>query len=78
MDWGWDNARAILGLAVIVGICWAVSENRKAFPWKIVLGAVALLAAVANELSQHLKHYRFTQTYGSSKGRRNNKWLLGN
>lgn len=42
MDWGWDNARAILGLAVIVGICWVVSENRKAFPWKIVLGAVAL------------------------------------
>jgi hypothetical protein len=39
---------------------------------------VALLAAVANELSQHLKHYRFTQTYGSSKGRRNNKGLLGN
>jgi len=39
---------------------------------------VALLAAVANELSENLKHYRFAQTYGSSKGRRNNKGLLGN
>ncbi|MAP93482.1 MAG: nucleoside transporter [Ponticaulis sp.] len=42
MDWGWDNARAILGLVVIVGIAWAISENRKAFPWKLVLGAVGL------------------------------------
>ena len=39
---------------------------------------MALLAAVANEFSQHLKHYRFAQTYGSSKGRRDNKGLLGN
>ncbi len=42
MDWGWDNARALLGLVVIVGIAWAVSENRKLFPWKLVLGAVGL------------------------------------
>ena len=42
MDWGWDNARAILGLVLIVGIAWGLSENRKAFPWKLVLGAVAL------------------------------------
>ncbi|MAK60763.1 MAG: nucleoside transporter [Ponticaulis sp.] len=42
MEWGWDNARAILGLALIVGIAWGLSENRKAFPWKLVLGAVGL------------------------------------
>ena len=42
MEWGWDNARAILGLVMIVGIAWGMSENRKLFPWKIVLGAVAL------------------------------------
>lgn len=42
MEWGWDNARAILGLVMIVGIAWALSENRKLFPWKIVLGAVGL------------------------------------
>jgi CNT family concentrative nucleoside transporter len=43
IEWGWDNARAILGLFVIVGIAWALSENRKRFPWKIVLGATAMM-----------------------------------
>lgn len=47
MEWGWDNARAILGLGLIVGIAWAVSENRKAFPWKLVLGAIGLQFAFA-------------------------------
>ncbi|MAI91496.1 MAG: nucleoside transporter [Hyphomonadaceae bacterium TMED5] len=42
MEWGWDNARAILGLVLIVAIAWGISENRKAFPWKLVLGAVGL------------------------------------
>lgn len=41
--WGWDNGRAILGLFVIVGICWALSENKRKFPWKIVLGAVVMM-----------------------------------
>ena len=47
MEWGWDNARAILGLILIVTIAWGFSENRKAFPWKIVLGAVGLQFAFA-------------------------------
>ena len=47
MEWGWDNARAILGLGLIVAIAWAVSENRKAFPWKLVLGAIGLQFAFA-------------------------------
>ncbi|MEO0465205.1 MAG: nucleoside transporter C-terminal domain-containing protein [Pseudomonadota bacterium] len=42
MEWGWDNGRALIGMAIIFAIAWAVSENRRAFPWKIVLGAVAL------------------------------------
>lgn len=46
IEWGWDNARAILGLFVIVGIAWALSENRKVFPWKIVLGATAMMYVV--------------------------------
>lgn len=40
--WGWDNARAVLGLAAIVLIAWLLSENRKRFPWKIVLGAIVM------------------------------------
>ena len=42
MEWGWDNARALIGMGVIFAIAWAISENRRAFPWKIVLGAVVL------------------------------------
>jgi len=42
MEWGWDNARAFLGIAMIFGIAWGLSENRKAFPWKLVLGAVVI------------------------------------
>ena len=47
MDWGWDNARALIGIALIIGIAWAFSENRKAFPWKIALGAVGMQFAIA-------------------------------
>jgi concentrative nucleoside transporter, CNT family len=41
-SWGWDNARAILGLVVITGVAWLLSENKRKFPWKIVLGAVVM------------------------------------
>ncbi len=47
MEWGWDNARAILGIALIFAIAWGLSENKKAFPWKIVLGAVGIQFAFA-------------------------------
>ncbi|MEL6663561.1 MAG: nucleoside transporter C-terminal domain-containing protein [Pseudomonadota bacterium] len=42
MEWGWDNARALIGMAVIFAIAWGLSENRRAFPWRIVLGAVGI------------------------------------
>lgn len=42
MEWGWDNARAILGIIMIFAIAYGLSENKKRFPWKIVLGAVAI------------------------------------
>jgi CNT family concentrative nucleoside transporter len=42
VEWGWDNARAVLGIGVIVAITWALSEHRNRFPWKIVLGAVVM------------------------------------
>ena len=45
MEWGWDNGRAILGLFVITGIGWLLSENKRRFPWKIVVGAVVMMYA---------------------------------
>ena len=47
LDYGVDNLRAFAGIALIFAIAWGLSENRKAFPWKIVLGAVAIQFAFA-------------------------------
>ncbi|ABI78816.1 nucleoside transporter, NupC family [Hyphomonas neptunium ATCC 15444] len=46
-EWGWDNGRALIGIALIYGLCWLLSEKRKLFPWKIVLGATAMQFAFA-------------------------------
>lgn len=42
MEWGFDNARALVGMALIFAMAWGLSENKRAFPWKIVLGAVVM------------------------------------
>ena len=46
-EWGWDNGRALLGMAAIYAVCWVLSEKKKLFPWKIVLGATAMQFAFA-------------------------------
>lgn len=40
------NLQSLFGLLVIVMACWGLSENRKAFPWRLALGAVAVQAAL--------------------------------
>ena len=40
------NLQSLFGLVVIVAVCWAVSENRRVFPWRLALGAVAVQAAL--------------------------------
>ncbi len=39
---GLDQVRSIVGFAVLFAIAWALSENRKAFPWRMAVVAVAL------------------------------------
>ena len=41
-----ENAQSLIGLSLIIGVCWALSEDRKRFPWKLALGAVALQAVL--------------------------------
>ena len=41
-----ENAQSLIGLTLIIGVCWALSEDRKRFPWKLALGAVALQAVL--------------------------------
>jgi concentrative nucleoside transporter, CNT family len=47
---GPENAQSLLGLATVIGLCWALSENRRAFPWKLAIGAVALQAILVAAL----------------------------
>jgi CNT family concentrative nucleoside transporter len=36
------NLQSVLGIVLILGVCWAASENRRAFPWKMAIGALAM------------------------------------
>ncbi len=40
------NLQSLFGLVVIIAACWALSENKRAFPWKLSLGAVAVQAGL--------------------------------
>ncbi|WP_339871049.1 nucleoside transporter C-terminal domain-containing protein [uncultured Brevundimonas sp.] len=40
------NLQSLFGLTVIIAACWGLSENRRAFPWKLALGAVAVQAGL--------------------------------
>lgn len=46
MDYSLDNARPLLGVAAIILVCWALSEDRRRFPVFTVLGALAVQAAL--------------------------------
>ncbi|MDB5425291.1 MAG: sodium dependent nucleoside transporter [Phenylobacterium sp.] len=35
-----ENAQSLVGILLTIGLCWAISENRKAFPWKLAIGAI--------------------------------------
>ncbi|HET9160135.1 MAG TPA: nucleoside transporter C-terminal domain-containing protein [Caulobacteraceae bacterium] len=50
MTFGWENAQSLLGLIVIVLVCWALSEARGRFPWRLVIGATVLQAAIVMAL----------------------------
>ena len=41
-EWGWDNARALLGILLIYGVCWVLSEKRKLFPFRLIIGATIM------------------------------------
>lgn len=47
---GPENAQSLLGLVTVIGLCWAFSENRRLFPWKLAVGALALQAILVAAL----------------------------
>ena len=41
-----QNAQSLLGVLAITGLCWAFSERRGRFPWKLAIGAVGAQAVL--------------------------------
>lgn len=41
-----ENARSLLAIGAIIGVCWLLSENRRKFPFLLTLGALGLQAAL--------------------------------
>ena len=41
------GAAPILGIAVLIGIAWAISADRRRFPWRVVLWSLALQTGFA-------------------------------
>ena len=41
-----ENAQSLAGIVLILGLCWALSEARARFPWKLALGAIAAQAGL--------------------------------
>ena len=37
-----ENAQSLVGVALTLVVCWALSEDRKRFPWRLALGALAV------------------------------------
>ncbi|RAK58628.1 NupC/NupG family nucleoside CNT transporter [Phenylobacterium hankyongense] len=35
-----ENAQSLVGVALTIALCWAMSEERRRFPWKLAIGAV--------------------------------------
>ena len=40
------NLQSLLGIVVVILLCWIVSENRRVFPWRLAIGAVAVQAGL--------------------------------
>jgi len=36
------NVQSVVGIALILAACWAFSEDRRSFPWKMAIGAIAV------------------------------------
>lgn len=37
-----ENAQSTLGLVLVLVVCWALSEDRSRFPWRLALGALTV------------------------------------
>jgi concentrative nucleoside transporter, CNT family len=45
-----ENAQSLVGVVLILGLCWLMSEERRRFPWKLAAGAVLAQALLVMAL----------------------------
>ena len=43
---GLENAQSLVGIVFVIAVCWLLSEDKKRFPWRLTLGAIAVQAAM--------------------------------
>lgn len=43
---GLENLQSLTGIALVLALCWLLSEDRKQFPWRLAIGAIAVQAAL--------------------------------
>lgn len=43
---GIENAQSLIGLVVVMAVCWLLSENKARFPWKLAIGALVVQVAL--------------------------------
>jgi len=41
---GWHNAQSLVGILFVIAVAWGLSEEKRRFPWRLVLGAIAVQA----------------------------------
>ena len=45
-----ENAQSLTGIALVIALCWLMSEGRRRFPWKLAIGAVIFQAVLVMAL----------------------------
>jgi concentrative nucleoside transporter, CNT family len=46
ISYGFENVQSLIGIAVILLVCWLLSEDKKRFPFGLAIGAIAMQAAL--------------------------------
>ncbi|MBX7248143.1 MAG: NupC/NupG family nucleoside CNT transporter [Caulobacteraceae bacterium] len=44
--YGWENAQSGFGIVFVIAVCWALSEDKRRFPWRLTIGAVLVQAGL--------------------------------
>jgi CNT family concentrative nucleoside transporter len=46
LGFGWENAQSLIGVVLVMIVCWAWSEARGRFPWRLAAGSILVQLAL--------------------------------